>query len=210
MLPQPSAFRIRERGPEGALGCQTGPLQNVARGRKLRPGLCETLALGNGGRERNQETQAVLQVVDLGMPNQPRPVEVNVGHEHPDEPLDDARVQIRRPQAAKHDLGGVPAFAAPWPFCESVVTEGRQGADGASGVEGIGVGRGRECRWRHVERARRRFGEGRGHGTCASLEQADVPLRHAETGREPDLRPSPGGPGALQLEAGHELILHHL
>ena len=176
----------------------------------MRLDLCETLASGNGGRERHQKAQAVLQVVDLGVPDQPRPVEINVSHEHPDDPLDDARVQIRRPQAAKHDFGGVPAFAASRPFRESIVAEGRQGADGAGGVEGFGVGSGRECRWRHAECSRDRFGEGRGHGTCASLEQADVPLRHAETGRELGLRPSTGGPGALQLEAGHEMILHEL
>lgn len=144
-----------------------------------------------------------MQIVEFGVPHQPRPVEIGVGHEHPDEPLDDARVKIRRPQAAQHDLGGVPAFAAPWPFCESVVAECRQGACGAGGVESIRVGSGRECRGRHVEHTRHRFSERCGHGTRAALEQADVALRDTETGRQFGLRPVTSGAGALQLEAGH-------
>ena len=210
MLSKPSSFRLRERGAKRALGCQSRPLQDGTGGGKLRPDFCATLALGHGGRERHQETQAVLQVVDLGLPHQPRPVEIGVGHEHPDEPLDDARVQIRRTQAAKHHLGGIPAFAAPRAFGESVVAEGRQGANGAGSVEGVGVGRDRQRRWRHVEHAHQRFGKWRGHATCASLEQTDVPLRHVEASREFGLRPLTGGPGALQLEAGHGSILHCL
>lgn len=52
-------------------------------------------------------------------------------------------------------------------------------------------------RTQHVEHARQRLGQWRGHGACASLDQAEVPLRHTEASRELGLRPLTGGPDAL-------------
>jgi hypothetical protein len=78
MLTEPTPFRFRHGRPKGIFPLESRVLQCMLRLDEPRNRLGVFIPLRKLARQRHEKTESILQIVELGLPNEPLPIQVRV------------------------------------------------------------------------------------------------------------------------------------
>src|SRR5690242_2992043 len=113
MLTEPLPFGLRHREPERVFPLQPRVLQCLFCPCESRGGLGVPSLFSQLARQRYEEAEPILEVVELRLAHQPIPIQVGVGECHPHQRLDYTCVEVRRLERAKKQFRWIEALTAP-------------------------------------------------------------------------------------------------
>lgn len=203
---QPPALSLRHGIAKRIFSLKSRPFESTLLCRERSCRVLLPAKLGQLARNSQQEPKPVLEIVRLGFPKKPGPIEVRIPEQHPRQRLDDARVDLRSPEDPQEQLGWIqPAPAAQ--VCEPRVSESAQRTGCLVRCQRGGIRAHRQSAWRQLQKPDQPFGQPARHPSATALQQTDVDLRNAEPGCELFLRPSPFTSGLSEGGAGHDQII---
>jgi hypothetical protein len=203
VLTEPAPFGLGHRRSKSIFPLQARIAESLFGQRQTRRRLGAFRPLCQLPRECHQETEAVLKIVHLGLAGQPFPVEVGVCQCHPHKSLNHARVELCRPQSSQQQLGRVKGLALPI-VGKARISQCAQSPRHRIGLErSHGRAKGPPAR-REVQKAGEFLRETAWDRTLVALEQANVPLRHAQPTSQIGLRPASLLSSVAEFLACHE------
>jgi hypothetical protein len=168
--------------------------------------------LGDLARQRDRETEAILEVESLGRSYERFGLESLESQEQPGQGFDEPWVEVIAGKRPEKYLGRIPLRTRPFAIRESGIAEPRESVlDPRLG--GSAVGRGpfdRQGGGRESQEPGDRSGEPIGNTTTTALHEADVCLAHAQPGREALLRPTRVSPARAKEFSGHRNVDYNM